>query len=775
MLLLSTLATTGLASGPAALADVASYENVVKADQPLVFYPFDDSPDATTFFNVMHPGDNAMSVGGGHTEVGWDFDDEPDSASLIYNGGTEPAYAQAPNLGPLDGDNSRTVEFWFESRNPAPQCLISAGQQSHGAAFSVCLTDGNQYATPRSGQPGVYVQFYDADIYVPYDGLTTGAWTYLAVTLNGSDVTVVIDGEAFDGYVWNGSTYSAALAQPFALPLTPDTAVGPMQIGGPGGWSPALHGAIDELAVYPTALPASDLFEHFSAGITRPQIVVTAYPVQTIVGRRLSATDVAAFTYVPQPGGTVPPASSFTATIDWGDNTTSSGIVGPIGSGLNPTGRLFAVAGSHTYASPVTGTVSVEVSTPVASASGTAAALVYPLTPSAQFIVNPSSPQQFGIGLLMPETPHLGQRPIKSYVWQFADTDALVVDEPKSDKQIDATVSQLIADPGSSPLRVKGILLGILPKDANDFIGGWSNDQVVQLAKIWRLYFPQHIVPHAFDYFGTDGIRLTITDAGGGVSSYVQNPQVGIACLPWGGPLHDWFDNYTTCDTFNGFAAQFGPRRPADYVSFSINADLPSLPDPFGGGFTLSVVGPVHSGDPVKLSVGAQFSVGVGAGAPTTTQLGWLGPPGLDDQPVTQDDVDNFVNGLSLSGGAAVQVGDFGLGFTAVASPTTYPDGEPLAGQLMVGEESVLAIGPIQDHLLAASAAASIGCSVPIDASSVQRDAQALYDDATSGAKGATDQAATELQHLIGTLTNSGIDFGAMIASAITGCIGTAG
>ena len=288
----------------AAFADASSYEGVVRAAAPQVFYPFDDSEHATTFSNVMHPGDDAVAVGGAHTVLGLNpFSTSTSDGSLLFSS-LGPQYAQTPALGPLNGDNDRTVEFWFQTFTPGPQCLVSAGTQAHGAAMSICLTDGNQNASPIPGSAGVYVQFYDGDVYVPTPGLTDGSWHYLAVTLTGSTVSVVVDGSTGSGYVWNGSSYSASMGQPFLLPLTPQTAATPMQIGGPQGWAPAVLGHIDELAVYSTALTSADLSSHYSAGVAPPV---------TSPSLALSLTGPASLTAVP--GGYSPSPFTITATL----------------------------------------------------------------------------------------------------------------------------------------------------------------------------------------------------------------------------------------------------------------------------------------------------------------------------------------------------------------------------------------------------------------------------------------------------------------------------
>ncbi|MGH7137507.1 MAG: DUF4214 domain-containing protein, partial [Pirellulales bacterium] len=70
-------------------------------------------------------------------------------------------------------------------------------------------------------------------------------------------------------------------------------------------------------------------------------ISVTGLAVTVTQGTTVTNAEVATFTAV---GGSQT-AGDFTATIDWGDNSTSTGTVAAISSG-------FSVTGSHTYASP---------------------------------------------------------------------------------------------------------------------------------------------------------------------------------------------------------------------------------------------------------------------------------------------------------------------------------------------------------------------------------------------------------------------------------------
>src|SRR5262249_19640873 len=82
-------------------------------------------------------------------------------------------------------------------------------------------------------------------------------------------------------------------------------------------------------------------------------ITVTALPVRSTEFAPLNNVAVATFTHAHG----VDPAGAFHATINWGDGTTSAGMV-------TQSGTTYTVLGSHTYnpdsAGPITVTVSEE-------------------------------------------------------------------------------------------------------------------------------------------------------------------------------------------------------------------------------------------------------------------------------------------------------------------------------------------------------------------------------------------------------------------------------
>ncbi len=257
------LAFTGALVPDGAVADEASYASTVISNQPSAYYRFLEAVGASSFADSSGHGNTATApegavqidpfgpVGGG-------------SQGVALAGGS---YIAAPALAAMQGDNSRTVEFWLKTSVTTDQCMLSSGKASAAESFSVCLTDGKQYGAPPPGTPGIYLQTYGADVYIPGLQLTDGAWHYLAVTLSGSDVSIVVDGQTPSGFVWNGHTYSGSVSQPFVLPSTPNTAASTIGIGNTG-WAPTFDGSIGEVAIYPSALSPSQLSADYTAGIS---------------------------------------------------------------------------------------------------------------------------------------------------------------------------------------------------------------------------------------------------------------------------------------------------------------------------------------------------------------------------------------------------------------------------------------------------------------------------------------------------------------------------
>ncbi len=78
---------------------------------------------------------------------------------------------------------------------------------------------------------------------------------------------------------------------------------------------------------------------HSTATVSDPAVIATAVPVTAVEGQAFSGKPVATFT---DPGG-AEGVGDYSATIDWGDGTTSTGTI-------TPGGGTFTVSGDHTYA-----------------------------------------------------------------------------------------------------------------------------------------------------------------------------------------------------------------------------------------------------------------------------------------------------------------------------------------------------------------------------------------------------------------------------------------
>ena len=255
--------TVGSSKSSAPVTPAGDYARAVIADGPVAYWQF-----------------SAGAGSGGYADSSGHGDTLPPGATTSAGPGALPAAGAisttgagtytVTSLSPLTGDSSRTVEAWFKTA--ANGCVFSAGQAVHAQAFSLCLRDG-PVNVPTPGVPGFYFDTYDGDVFMPVGNLANGAWHYLAATLSGNSVSIVIDGAQPKGYIWNGNpsvtgggSYSGFTAQPFTLPYTPDTAgtvLGLATAGQPSDVGGGLAGSLAEVAVYPSALPVSDLVSHY--------------------------------------------------------------------------------------------------------------------------------------------------------------------------------------------------------------------------------------------------------------------------------------------------------------------------------------------------------------------------------------------------------------------------------------------------------------------------------------------------------------------------------
>jgi hypothetical protein len=207
---------------------------------------------------------------------------------------------------------------------------------------------------------------------VPLSGATIATFQDLDTTAPTSNFTTTID--------WGDGTTTAGVVT---------GGVGSFNVTGSHTYSTVgtftANVTITELTA-PNGTPPETVTATNTISVVTP-VAVTGQSFTVNAGTALTDALVATFTA----SNTAAQASDFNASINWGDNTTTSGTVASFGGGT------FGVTGSHTYASPGTfstvTTVTVangEAGTVGSSASGTGTITVVP---------GPTATQRFVIKL----------------------------------------------------------------------------------------------------------------------------------------------------------------------------------------------------------------------------------------------------------------------------------------------------------------------------------------------------------------------------------------
>ncbi len=224
--------TAGSSESPScAAAPTGAYPSAVRADAPAAYFRSDDI--------VADPSGRVAYDASGNCHNGsYRYTDTSTTGGLV--GDTDTALSgqfTGPSTSLPAGTQDRTVEFWAASSGCCSQLGVSYGNLAAGKGFVV----GYQYDSGRlvagNGAPGPY----GVIVGQPYN-LDDGRWHLFDVTYRSDVVTFYVDGVAAGRGTLPG--------------VHTDATVG-LAANGP---------AIDEVAVYPTALGAARVAAHWTAG-----------------------------------------------------------------------------------------------------------------------------------------------------------------------------------------------------------------------------------------------------------------------------------------------------------------------------------------------------------------------------------------------------------------------------------------------------------------------------------------------------------------------------
>ncbi|WNV76401.1 PKD domain-containing protein [Geodermatophilus sp. DSM 44513] len=291
-----------------------TYSDAVRADRPQHYWPLGERSGGTAY---DHAGAADLPLGGGVTpgEAGA-VSGDPDTAYGFD--GTSAGLLATQTAVPAP--NTFTLETWVRTTTTLGGKIIGFGSAKDGISRN---RDRHVYMdVDGSLHFGVYTGTRQS-VSAP-GSYNDGQWHHVVATLSPAGMALYVDG---------------ALAGSRADVTTGQSYTGHWRIGGDRGWVGADYwtGQVDEVAVYPTAVSADQVADHFSIGTT---------------GQPVNAAPTAAFT-----SSVADLGASFDASGSADSDGTVAGYAWDFGDGTTGTGATA----QHTYAAAGTYTVTLTV------------------------------------------------------------------------------------------------------------------------------------------------------------------------------------------------------------------------------------------------------------------------------------------------------------------------------------------------------------------------------------------------------------------------------
>ncbi|MFC6713178.1 PKD domain-containing protein [Branchiibius cervicis] len=185
-----------------------------------------------------------------------------DSNTAYSFAGSSSSFASTQT--PVVGPNLFTSEVWFQTTSTSGGKILGFGSSNTGNSSSY---DRHLYMTP-SGQVVFGVYNNAVSTVTSPKTYNDGKWHYAVASLSSAGMVLYLDGKKV------GTNTTATAGQPFS---------GYWRLGGDnlGGWPGSSNGyfagAIDEAAIYPTALTPTQIQQHYTdSGRTVPTVTAPA-------------------------------------------------------------------------------------------------------------------------------------------------------------------------------------------------------------------------------------------------------------------------------------------------------------------------------------------------------------------------------------------------------------------------------------------------------------------------------------------------------------------
>lgn len=223
-----------------------AYNNAILDAQPKYYWPLNEASGAAAIDWIAG---NDVNLTAGTTRAQSGQVQNATSYSTSFNGSTGTGGSSVPEVGP----NVFSVEAWFQTTSTAGGKIVGFGNNATGNSGSY---DRHLYIN-GTGQVSFGVYPGATRTVTSGEGLNDGAWHHVVGTMNGSGMTLYVDG------VRVGSRADTTTGQSYS---------GYWRIGGDslGSWPSAgssgyLDGRIADVAVYDTALGRDAVNAHWMA------------------------------------------------------------------------------------------------------------------------------------------------------------------------------------------------------------------------------------------------------------------------------------------------------------------------------------------------------------------------------------------------------------------------------------------------------------------------------------------------------------------------------